>query len=158
MTILTSLLIPMVGIMLGSAIVFLTGKQMSELLQKTLFGFAAGVMMAASVWSLLMPSIEMCGEMGKWSVLPASIGFLLGIGFLLLIDMITPHLHFGTSQPEGPKSHLSRTTMLLLAVSIHHLPEGMAIGVVLAGAEQPDAGISSRGAMIVALGIAILSK
>ena len=155
MTILTSLLIPMVGIMLGSAIVFLTGKQMSELLQKTLFGFAAGVMMAASVWSLLMPSIEMCGEMGKWSVLPASIGFLLGIGFLLLIDIVTPHLHFGTSQPEGPKSHLSRTTMLLLAVSIHHLPEGMAIGVVLAGAEQPDAGISSMGAMIVALGIAI---
>lgn len=155
MTVLTGLLIPMLGIMLGSAIVFFTRQQMSELLQKSLFGFAAGVMMAASVWSLLLPSIEMCDDMGKWSVLPASIGFLLGIGFLLLIDMLTPHLHFGTSQPEGPRSHLSRTTMLLLAVSIHHLPEGMAIGVVLAGSEQADAGISSMSALIVAMGIAI---
>lgn len=153
--IVTGLLIPMLGIVLGSAIVFFTRQQMSELLQKSLFGFAAGVMMAASVWSLLLPSIEMCNDMGKWSVLPASVGFLLGIGFLLLIDIITPHLHFGTSQPEGPRSHLSRTTMLLLAVSIHHLPEGMAVGVVLAGAEHAETGITSMSALIVAMGIAI---
>ena len=145
----------MAGIILGSAIVFFTRRQMSELLQKTLFGFAAGVMMAASVWSLLLPSIEMCEEMEKWATLPAAIGFLLGIGFLLMVDMITPHLHFGTSEPEGPHSRLSRTTMLLLAVSIHHLPEGMAVGVVLAGAEHAETGITSMGAFIVALGIAI---
>ena len=145
----------MAGIILGSAIVFFTKRQMSELLQKTLFGFAAGVMMAASVWSLLLPSIEMCEEMEKWATLPAAIGFLLGIGFLLMVDMITPHLHFGTSEPEGPHSRLSRTTMLLLAVSIHHLPEGMAVGVVLAGAEHAETGITSMGAFIVALGIAI---
>ena len=153
--ILTGILIPMAGIILGSAIVFFTKRQMSELLQKTLFGFAAGVMMAASVWSLLLPSIEMCEEMEKWATLPAAIGFLLGIGFLLMVDMITPHLHFGTSEPEGPHSRLSRTTMLLLAVSIHHLPEGMAVGVVLAGAEHAETGITSMGAFIVALGIAI---
>ena len=153
--IVTGLLIPMAGIILGSAIVFFTKQQMSELLQKTLFGFAAGVMMAASIWSLLLPSIEMCGEMEKWATLPAAIGFLLGIGFLLMVDMITPHLHFGTSEPEGPRSRLSRTTMLLLAVSIHHLPEGMAVGVVLAGAEHAETGITSMGAFIVALGIAI---
>lgn len=128
---------------------------MSELLQKTLFGFAAGVMMAAAVWSLLLPSIEMCGDMGKWATAPAAIGFILGIGFLLLIDMITPHLHFGTTKPEGPRSKLSRTTMLLLAVSIHHLPEGMAVGVVLAGAEHAETGITSMSALIVAAGIAI---
>ena len=153
--ILTGLLIPMAGIILGSAIVFFTKQQMSEMLQKTLFGFAAGVMMAATVWWLLLPSIERCGEMEKWATLPAAIGFLLGIGFLLMVDMITPHLHFGTSEPEGPRSRLSRTTMLLLAVSIHHLPEGMAVGVVLAGAEHAETRITSMGAFIVALGIAI---
>lgn len=153
--IITGLLIPMAGIILGSAIVFFTRQQMSELLQKTLFGFAAGVMMAAAVWSLLLPSIEMCDDMGKWATAPAAIGFILGIGFLLLIDMITPHLHFGTTKPEGPRSKLSRTTMLLLAVSIHHLPEGMAVGVVLAGAEHAETGITSMSALIVAAGIAI---
>ena len=153
--ILTGLLIPMAGIILGSAIVFFTRHQMSELLQKTLFGFAAGVMMAAAVWSLLLPSIEMCDDLGKWATVPSALGFMLGIGFLLLIDMITPHLHFGTTKPEGPRSRLSRTTMLLLAVSIHHLPEGMAVGVVLAGAEHTETGITSMSALIVAAGIAI---
>ena len=153
--IITGLLIPMAGIILGSAIVFFTRHQMSELLQKTLFGFAAGVMMAAAVWSLLLPSIEMCDDLGKWSTVPSALGFMLGIGFLLLIDMITPHLHFGTTKPEGPRSRLSRTTMLLLAVSIHHLPEGMAVGVVLAGAEHAETGITSMSALIVAAGIAI---
>ena len=153
--IITGLLIPMAGIILGSAIVFFTRHQMSELLQKTLFGFAAGVMMAAAVWSLLLPSIEMCDDMGKWATVPSALGFMLGIGFLLLIDIITPHLHFGTTKPEGPRSRLSRTTMLLLAVSIHHLPEGMAVGVVLAGAEHAETGITSMSALIVAAGIAI---
>ena len=153
--IITGLLIPMAGIILGSAIVFFTRHQMSELLQKTLFGFAAGVMMAAAVWSLLLPSIEMCDDLGKWATVPSALGFMLGIGFLLLIDIITPHLHFGTTKPEGPRSRLSRTTMLLLAVSIHHLPEGMAVGVVLAGAEHIETGITSMSALIVAAGIAI---
>ena len=153
--IITGLLIPMAGIILGSAIVFFTRHQMSELLQKTLFGFAAGVMMAAAVWSLLLPSIEMCDDLGKWATVPSALGFMLGIGFLLLIDIITPHLHFGTTKPEGPRSRLSRTTMLLLAVSIHHLPEGMAVGVVLAGAEHTETGIISMSALIVAAGIAI---
>ena len=153
--IITGLLIPMAGIILGSAIVFFTRHQMSELLQKTLFGFAAGVMMAAAVWSLLLPSIEMCNDLGKWATVPSALGFMLGIGFLLLIDMITPHIHFGTTKPEGPRSRLSRTTMLLLAVSIHHLPEGMAVGVVLAGAEHTETGITSMSALIVAAGIAI---
>ena len=145
----------MAGIILGSAIVFFTRHHMSELLQKTLFGFAAGVMMAAAVWSLLLPSIEMCDDLGKWATVPSALGFMLGIGFLLLIDIITPHLHFGTTKPEGPRSRLSRTTMLLLAVSIHHLPEGMAVGVVLAGAEHTETGITSMSALIVAAGIAI---
>ena len=153
--IITGLLIPMAGIILGSAIVFFTRHQMSELLQKTLFGFAAGVMMDAAVWSLLLPSIEMCNDLGKWATVPSALGFMLGIGFLLLIDIITPHLHFGTTKPEGPRSRLSRTTMLLLAVSIHHLPEGMAVGVVLAGAEHAETGITSMSALIVAAGIAI---
>lgn len=153
--IITGLLIPMAGIILGSAIVFFTRHQMSELLQKTLFGFAAGVMMAAAVWSLLLPSIEMCDDLGKWATVPSALGFMLGIGFLLLIDIITPHLHFGTTKPEGPRSRLSRTTMLLLAVSIHHLPEGMAVGVVLAGAGHAETGITSMSALIVAAGIAI---
>ena len=153
--IITGLLIPMAGIILGSAIVFFTRHQMSELLQKTLFGFAAGVMMAAAVWSLLLPSIEMCDDLGKWATVPSALGFMLGIGFLLLIDIITPHLHFGTTKPEGPRSRLSRTTMLLLAVSIHHLPEGMAVGVVRAGAEHAETGSTSMSALIVAAGIAI---
>lgn len=154
-TILIGLLVPMLGIILGSAVVFLTQREMSGRLQKSLLGFAAGVMVAASFWSLLLPAIEMNVDSGRWAVLPAMVGFLLGMGFLLLIDILTPHLHFGTTQPEGPRSHLSRTTMLMLAVTIHHLPEGMAIGVVLAGAGQGDIGISTASALIVSLGIAI---
>jgi len=152
-TILIGLLVPMLGIVFGSAVVFLTQKEMSGLLQKSLLGFAAGVMVSASFWSLLLPAVEM-GE-GRWAVVPPLIGFLVGMGFLLLIDVLTPHLHIGTTQPEGPRSSLSRTTMLMLAVTIHHLPEGMAIGVVLAGAEQGDVSISAASALVVSLGIAI---
>lgn len=124
-------------------------------LQKSLLGFASGVMVAASVWSLLIPAMEMEAHGGTWSVLPASVGFLLGIGFLLLIDELTPHLHIGTDKPEGLRAHLSRTAMLALAVTIHNLPEGMAVGVVFAGADQGAANISLASAIAVSVGIAI---
>ncbi|MBR1400702.1 MAG: ZIP family metal transporter [Prevotella sp.] len=149
------LLIPLLGTMLGAAFVFLMKDQMSSRLQKSLLGFASGVMVAASVWSLLIPAIEMEEAKGAWSVLPAAAGFLLGMGFLLLIDELTPHLHIGTNQPEGPRSHLSRTAMLALAVTIHNLPEGMAVGVVFAGAENGAAGLSLASALAVSIGIAI---
>ncbi len=149
------LLIPLLGTMLGSAFVFFMREEMSASLQKALLGFASGVMVAASVWSLLIPSIEMVAVRGAWSVLPAAVGFLLGIGFLLLIDELTPHLHVGANQPEGLRSHLSRTVMLALAVTIHNLPEGMAVGVVFAGAEQGAADISLTSAVTLAVGIAI---
>ena len=149
------LLIPFLGTVLGSAFVFFMKKDMPVFLQKALLGFASGVMVAASVWSLLIPSIEMSSEAGKGAVIPAVIGFLLGMAFLLFIDYITPHLHIGDDHPEGPRSKLSRTAMLSLAVTIHNLPEGMAVGVVLAGALQSNLGISAAGALAMSLGIAI---
>ena len=142
------ILMPLAGTMLGSAFVFFMKKEIPDRLQKTLLGFASGVMVAASVWSLLIPSIDMAGE----SVLPAAGGFLLGIGFLLLIDVLTPHLHNGAAKAEGPRSHLSRTAMLALAVTIHNLPEGMAVGVVFAGESQ---GLTLSAALAVSIGIAI---
>ena len=160
-TLFIGLLIPLLGTMLGSAFVFFMRDEMSARLQNTLLGFASGVMVAASVWSLLIPSMEMatpstppCGE-AFWSVLPAAAGFLLGMGFLLMIDSLTPHLHIGTDKPEGMRSHLSKTAMLALAVTIHNLPEGMAVGVVFAGAESGISNISLASAVAVALGIAI---
>ena len=155
MTILIGLLIPLLGTMLGAAFVFFMKDEMSPRVQKTLLGFASGVMIAASVWSLLIPSIEMEADSGKWSVVPAAVGFLLGIGFLLALDELTPHLHVGSDTPEGPRSKLSRTAMLALAVTIHNLPEGMAVGVVFAGAEQGAAGMTIASAVAVSLGIAI---
>ena len=155
MSIIIGLLIPLLGTMLGSAFVFFMKKDMSPRLQKSLLGFASGVMVAASVWSLLIPSMEMVEESGRWSVVPAAIGFLLGMGFLLMIDELTPHLHIGTDKPEGPRSKLSRTAMLALAVTIHNLPEGMAVGVVFAGAENGAAGLSLASALAVSIGIAI---
>ena len=143
------------GTILGSAFVFFMKDEMSVRLQKTLLGFASGVMVAASVWSLLIPSMEMAADIGRWSVVPAAIGFLLGMGFLLMIDELTPHLHIGTERPEGMRSHLSQTVMLALAVTIHNLPEGMAVGVVFAGAESSASNISLASAVAVALGIAI---
>ncbi len=153
-TLIIGLLVPLAGTMLGSAFVFFMKNEMAPRLQKSLLGFASGVMFAAAVWSLLIPAIEMREEAGNWSVMPAAVGFLLGIGFLLLIDELTPHLHLGTNQPEGPRSHLSRTAMLALAVTIHNLPEGMAVGVVFAGAEE-QTGITLASALAVSLGIAI---
>ena len=154
-TILIGLIIPLLGTMLGAAFVFLMKDEMSPRLQKTLLGFASGVMVAASVWSLLIPSMEMVEESGRWSVVPAAVGFLLGICFLLLMDELTPHLHIGTDKPEGPRSHLSRTAMLALAVTIHNLPEGMAVGVVFAGADSGLSGLSLTSALAVSIGIAI---
>ena len=155
MSLLLGLLFPLLGTMLGSAFVFFMKDEMPERIQKTLLGFASGVMVAASVWSLLIPAMEMEKSSGAWAVLPAAVGFFLGIGFLLLLDELTPHLHLGSSSPEGPRSRLSRTAMLALAVTIHNLPEGMAVGVVFAGAEQGVGGLSLASAVAVSLGIAI---
>ena len=154
-TLIIGLLIPLLGTMLGAAFVFFMKDDMSARLQKTLLGFASGVMVAASVWSLLIPSMEMVEESGRWSVVPAAVGFLLGMRFLLMIDELTPHLHIGTDKPEGMRSHLSKTVMLALAVTIHNLPEGMAVGVVFAGAESGATNISLASAVAVAIGIAI---
>lgn len=152
--VLAALLIPFAGTALGSAFVFLMKKEMPDRLQKVLLGFASGVMVAASVWSLLIPSIEMCAGRGALSVLPATLGLLAGFAFLLLIDYITPHLH-PMGGPEGPKSKLSRTAMLALAVTIHNFPEGMAVGVAVAGAMDAEVGMSLAGALALSLGIAI---
>ena len=152
--IITGLLIPLLGTMLGSAFVFLMKDEIPLRVQKLLLGFASGVMVAASVWSLLIPAMEMEAGKGALSVVPAAVGFLSGVGFLLLIDVVTPHLHLGTDKPEGPRSHLSRTAMLALAVTIHNLPEGMAVGVVFAGADS-GMGISLASAVAMSLGIAI---
>jgi len=152
------LLIPLLGTVFGAAFVFFMKDEMSPRVQKTLLGFASGVMMAASVWSLLIPAMEMAtvnGTEDVWTVVPAAVGFLLGIGFLLLIDEFTPHLHIGTDKPEGPRSRLSRTAMLALAVTIHNLPEGMAVGAVFAGAESGISSITLASAVAVSLGIAI---
>ena len=155
MSLIIGLLIPLVGTILGAAFVFFMKDEMSPRIQKLLLGFASGVMVAASVWSLLIPAMEMEAAKEAWSVLPAAIGFLLGMGFLLLLDELTPHLHLGTDKPEGLRSYLSRTTMLALAVTIHNLPEGMAVGVVFAGADEGAAGLSMASALAVSIGIAI---
>ena len=155
MALIVGLLIPLLGTMLGAAFVFFMKDEMSVRLQKSLLGFASGVMVAASVWSLLIPAMEMEEQKGSWSVFPAAVGFLLGIGFLLLIDELTPHLHAGTDKPEGLRSHLSRTAMLALAVTIHNLPEGMAVGVVFAGAGNGASDLSLASALAVSIGIAI---
>jgi len=151
----TALLIPFLGTALGSSFVFFMKGAMPRRLEKTLLGFASGVMVAAAVWSLIMPSMEMCRGMGKWSVAPAAVGLLLGMAFLLLIDEVTPHLHVGADEPEGPRSRLSKTAMLTLAVTIHNFPEGMAVGVVIAGFLQGGADISSAAVIAMSVGIAI---
>ncbi len=148
--VLTALLIPLLGTALGSAFVFFMKKDMPALLQKVLLGFASGVMVAASVWSLIIPSIEM-GE-GTSAIIPPTVGLLAGFAFLLLIDYITPHIH-ASGEAEGPESHLSRTAKLALAVTIHNFPEGMAVGVAIAGALTAD--FNMAGALALSLGIAI---
>ncbi|WP_407383445.1 ZIP family metal transporter [Ruminococcus sp.] len=152
--VLQGILIPFIGTSLGAAMVFFLRKQISDGLQKVLTGFAAGVMVAASFWSLLQPALDSSEEMGKLSFIPAAVGFIIGIGFLLLLDVVTPHMHMD-QQVEGPKSGLKRTTKLILAVTLHNIPEGMAVGVVYAGWLSGKSDISAAAALALALGIAI---
>ena len=147
--------IPFLGTTLGAAMVFFMKNKINNKVEKTLLGFASGVMVAASVWSLLMPSIEMAGEQKIISWVPATIGLLLGILFLLVLDSIIPHLHLKSSKPEGLKSKLKKTTMMVLAVTLHNLPEGMAVGVLFAGALSSNSGVTMAGAFALAIGIAI---
>ena len=152
--VLQGILIPFIGTSLGAAMVFFLRKQISDGLQKVLTGFAAGVMVAASFWSLLQPALDSAEEMGKLSFIPAAVGFIIGIGFLLLLDVITPHMHMD-KQVEGPQSGLKRTTKLILAVTLHNIPEGMAVGVVYAGWLSGKSDISAAAALALTLGIAI---
>lgn len=149
------LLIPFLGTTLGSAMVFLMRKHMNRGVEKLLLGFAAGVMIAASVWSLLIPAIDMAREQGGNVWIPAAAGFLLGMAFLLLLDSVVPHLHLDSDKPEGVKSDFQKTTMLVLAVTLHNLPEGMAVGVTFAGAMLGETGITMAGVLVLAVGIAI---
>lgn len=153
--ILRGIMIPLLGTTLGSACVFFMKKQMSLQLQRALTGFAAGVMVAASVWSLLIPSMEQAEHMGRLAFIPALAGFWLGMLFLLVLDMATPHMHMNSKEAEGPKSSLARTTMLVLAVALHNIPEGMAVGAVYAGWAMGGEGIGMTSAIALAAGIAI---
>lgn len=149
------LLIPLLGTVLGAGMVIFMKDSMSPKVEKALLGFASGVMMAASVWSLLIPAITMSEEQEIPGWIPAAVGFMLGIFFLLLLDTVVPHLHLETDQPEGLHASLKKTTMLVLAVTLHNIPEGMAVGVVFAGVLSEHAGISLAGAFALSLGIAI---
>ena len=147
------LLIPFLGTSLGAACVFFMRRSLSDVVQRSLTGFAAGVMVAASVWSLLIPAIDQAAAMGHWAFLPAFIGFWTGVLFLLLLDHAVPHIHQNSGQTEGPASRLQRTTMMVLAVTLHNIPEGMAVGVVYAGYLSGSAQITAAGAMALSLGI-----
>ena len=149
------ILIPFLGTSLGAACVFFMRRALGDLVQRSLAGFAAGVMVAASIWSLLIPAIEQSEDMGKLSFLPAFIGFWVGVLFLLLLDRLIPHLHVGSEQAEGPKSKLGRTTMMVMAVTLHNIPEGMAVGVVYAGFLSGNTKITAASALALSLGIAI---
>ncbi len=149
------LIIPFIGTTLGAGMVFLMRKKMNGKVEKILLGFASGVMVAASVWSLLIPSIDMAKEQNTISWIPATVGFLGGIAFLLILDNIIPHLHVKSDEPEGLKSKLGKTTMMVLAVTLHNIPEGMAVGVALAGALSGNSTITMAGAIALSIGIAI---
>lgn len=149
------ILIPFAGTTLGAACVFFLKNEIKPLVQKMLLGFASGVMIAASVWSLLIPSMDMSEHMGKLAFIPAAVGFGLGILFLLAMDRLIPHLHLGCSEPEGKKCSLKKNTMLVLAVTLHNIPEGMAVGVVFAGMLAQNSDISMMGAFALSIGIAI---
>lgn len=153
--ILPLLLIPFVGTMMGSAAVLFLGDKFAERIHNILLGFASGVMVAASVWSLLIPAMEESADMGNLAWLPAVVGFLLGVAFMLLLDMVTPHLHPDSNEPEGPRSKLGRSSMLVLAVTLHNIPEGMAVGVVAAGVMTGEMGMTFAGALALAIGLAI---
>ncbi|MCR5080672.1 MAG: ZIP family metal transporter [Treponema sp.] len=148
------LLIPFLGTALGSALVFFMKRELNTRLQNMLSGFAAGVMVAASVWSLLIPSMDMVSDRGKLAFIPAATGFCAGMIFLLILDKVIPHMHLDESE-EGIKSNLQKTTMMVLAVTLHNIPEGMAVGILYAGWASGSAQISEAGALTLALGIAI---
>ena len=148
-------MLPLVGTTLGSACVLFMKRSLRPSVQRALTGFAAGVMAAASVWSLLIPAIEQSESMGAWSFVPAVIGFWSGILFLLALDKTIPHLHLGSEQPEGVRVKLKKTTMLVLAVMLHNIPEGMAVGVLFAGWLSGDGVITMAGALALSVGIAI---
>ena len=149
------LFIPFAGTTLGAACVFFMKKELNHLVQRSLTGFAAGVMVAASIWSLLIPAMEQSADMGSFAFIPAVAGFWLGILFLLLLDHITPHIHMYSQEQEGPRCSFSRTMMLVLAVIIHNIPEGMAVGVVYASWQAGVSEISLAAATALSIGIAI---
>ena len=153
--VLQGIFIPFLGTSLGAACVLFMRNKMNEMLQRALTGFAAGVMVAASVWSLLIPAMDYASSMGRLSFIPAVVGFLIGILFLLLLDHAVPHLHMNSTQAEGPKSEMKKTTMLVMAVALHNLPEGMAVGVVYAGYLAGNTTVTIAGALALSLGIAI---
>lgn len=153
--ILIGILVPFIGTTLGSSVVLFFRNTMKQSVEKLLLGFASGVMIAASIWSLLTPSIEMAEEQGMIPWIPAVVGFLLGITFLLVLDSIIPHMHLDKEKPEGIKSKLKKTTMLIFAVTLHNIPEGMAVGVVFAGVLIGNVGITIAGAIALSIGIAI---
>lgn len=155
MNIFAGIMIPFLGTTAGAACVFFLRGELKPGVQKAFLGFASGVMVAASVWSLLIPAMEMSGNMGKLAFIPAAMGFLLGMGFLLLLDTVVPHLHMDADEPEGAKKSLKKSTMLVLAVTLHNIPEGMAVGVAFAGMMAGSHTISMTGALALALGIAI---
>ncbi len=155
MDIAIGLLIPFLGTTLGAACVFFLKNDLNPLVQKALLGFASGVMVAASVWSLLIPAIDMSDSMGKLAFLPAAVGFSIGMLFLLAMDRLVPHLHLNEDKPEGLPSSLKKTTMLVLAVTLHNIPEGMAVGVVFAGLLSGNEKITLAGAVALSVGIAI---
>lgn len=154
MEMLIGILIPFVGTTAGAACVYFMKNKMNNLVQKMLLGFASGVMIAASVWSLLIPAMDMSSELGRLAFIPAAVGFILGITFLLLLDRSIPHMHLDNEE-EGPKSQLKKSTMLVLAVTLHNIPEGMAVGVIFAGLASGSEGITYAGALALAIGIAI---
>ncbi|MCR5357326.1 MAG: ZIP family metal transporter [Lachnospiraceae bacterium] len=149
------IMIPFVGTALGASCAFFLKKELDVGVQRALAGFAAGVMVAASIWSLIIPAMDQSAEMGRLSFLPTFIGFWVGILFLLLLDSVIPHLHVHAEKAEGPRASLKRSTMLVLAVTLHNIPEGMAAGVVIAGLMSGSTSITTGGALALALGIAI---
>jgi len=155
MNVAIGVLLPFLGTTAGAACVFFLRKQISPNLQRVFTGFAAGVMVAASVWSLLIPAMDMSEDMGKLGFVPALVGFLLGVFFLLLMDSFIPHLHLGSEKPEGAKGSLGKTAMLMLAVTIHNLPEGAACGAIFAGVLSGDGSVTMAGAIALSIGIAI---
>ena len=156
MNILIGIFIPLLGTALGASCVFIMKKKINEFVNKGLLGFASGVMIAASIWSLIIPSIDMSKNLGKFAFFPAAVGVLIGIAFMLILDKIIPHLHLDNDKPEGIKNeNLRKTTMLVLAVVLHNIPEGMAVGIVFAGVMNNGFEITLAGAFALSIGIAI---